>query len=372
MKLPIFKLEEYFNNREFISEYLFSSSDMESYSVRNLLELDSTKNFEKFLDLKLNYIEPKGSSFLIDEILKEYPKFNKDNIHCFSGAEEGIYSFFKSNFNTQDHFIIITPCYQSLLDIPKSMGCKISKINLENKNRNWIIDIDKIKKEIKKNTKCIVLNNPHNPTGALISKDEQYELIEISRKNGIIIFSDEVYRGLEHNLEHQLLPFSIAYENAVSLSVMSKSYGLAGLRIGWLSSQNLKLIKNAALYKHYLSICNSSVSEFLATIALQNKEYILKNNRNILLNNLKLIKNFIDNYQNKIQWNIPKGGCIAFPKILLNINIDKFADELLKKHKVLILPGSVFSVKGSFFRIGYGRKNFPEALEHFKSFLDKF
>ena len=138
----------------------------------------------------------------------------------------------------------------------------------------------------------IAINYPHNPTGKVISLDLLNDLIEISRKHDIYLFSDEVYRLMERDANKRLPQIADAYENGISLNVMSKAYGLPGLRIGWIASQDLQLLDKMEKMKHYLSICNSSPSEFLAVVALKSGEQILSRNRKIIEDNLKLLNPF--------------------------------------------------------------------------------
>jgi aspartate/methionine/tyrosine aminotransferase len=191
----------------------------------------------------------------------------------------------------EDHVIVITPAYQSLLSVAAAAvsndernGDGITTIDVEVISNRWTIDINKIKLSIKNNTKMMIMNFPHNPTGALLTKDEQNEIINICKEHkytcasnnnnddgngngnsniiekeekGIILFFDEVYRGLEINHSNRLEPICTLYDKGISLGVMSKSLGMAGLRIGWLVTQNIEMLNSISMYKHYLSICNS-------------------------------------------------------------------------------------------------------------------
>jgi aspartate/methionine/tyrosine aminotransferase len=371
MKLPIFKLEEYLGEREFSTEIMFSGSDMESFSLQEILSMASEDSLKIWYDLRLSYTEPRGNPLLLHELNKRYQlRSALHNICVFSGAEEAIYAAFNTILNKDDHAIILTPCYQSLVDIPKYIG-EVTEVKLKFLNGQCFFDMAEIEKSVRKNTKLLIINFPHNPSGALMSKEEQFFLIELARRHGFYIFSDEVYRGLEHDKENQLPSMASVYEKGISLGVMSKSYGLAGLRIGWLATQDSVLLKNLERMKYYLSICNSAPSEILALIALQNEEKIHSRNLDILKTNLKLLKLFFQDHSDVFEWYEPKGGCIAFPKLILKQNVYDFAENLRKNEGVLLLPGNIFDDENNHFRIGYGRLNMSEAIFRTKRFLKK-
>lgn len=370
MKLPIFKLEEYLSEREFNCEIMFSGSDMETYQMHELLNLASPQTKEIWDSLNLSYTHPKGHPILLEEINKRYQLPSSfENICTFNGAEEAIYVALTNILNKDDHAIVFSPCYQSLKDLPKHL-CEVSELPMEFSNGMCSFNLDILPTLIKKNTKIIIINFPHNPTGHIISKNELNFLIEIARKHNLYIFSDEVYRGLEINEADQLPPVASIYEKGISLGVLSKSYGLPGLRIGWLTSQDKQLMTKVSQFKHYLTICNGAPSEILAIIALQNEAAIYNRNQKIIEKNLKLLRNFFLNRNEIFEWFEPKGGCIAYPKLKLNTSAYDFCEQFSQKQKVQLLPGDVFDHYENHFRVGFGRVNMPEALKRFDIFLN--
>lgn len=370
MKYSEFKLESFLATREFSAPFNFCASDLESHSMQEIVHMADEQGLDLWNHLKLGYTETMGHPLLRDEICKLYGKhFRKEQILCFAGAEEGIYCMAHTLLEPQDHAIIVTPCYQSLESLPSSI-CSITKIQLEHKD-GWELHIDHIRGAIKPNTKLIVLNFPHNPTGALITADTQLKIIELARKHDLWIFSDEVYRLLEINPTDRLPPFASIYEKGLSLSVMSKAYGLAGLRIGWIACQDVQLIGKMNKLKHYLSICNSGPSEILSLIALKASPKIHARNRNIMLDNLKLLDQFFEEYAEWFEWIRPKGGCIGYPLFKGDISIDEITDDLLVETGVLILPGSVYDDPRNHFRISFGRQSMPQALKKFVQYVDK-
>lgn len=370
MKLPLFKLEDYLSEREFQAEYMFCSSDMETHSVAEIVSMADAESIALWNNLKLNYTEPFGNPILREEIAKIYsPSIAGNNILCFAGAEEGIFCMSHALLDKDSHAIIVTPCYQSLEAIPSSI-CEVTKISLSYED-GWQLDLEKIKDNIRPNTKLIIVNYPHNPTGAMITVDEQRKLIEICREKGIWLFSDEVYRLLELDQADRLPPMASQYEKGFSLGVMSKAYGLAGLRIGWITCQDKEALQKMSNLKHYLSICNSAPSEVLSLMALRSSEKVLSRNLSLMRDNINKLDQFFENYSTWFEWKRPKGGCVGFPRLKASVSIESFAEQLMEKCSVLLLPGSVFDASGNHFRISFGRKIMPEALNRFQNFIEQ-
>lgn len=189
-------------------------------------------------NLRLSYTEVQGLPTLRDTVAQElYHGLKSDNILMFSGAEEGIFCALHTIIEAGDHVIILTPCYQSLLEIPRLKGAEITEIQLKESN-DWRIDLNAIQDAIQDNTKCIIINFPHNPTGQVIEEDELKSLITLCEARGIWLFSDEVYRLLGAPNKPWASPAACLYDKALSLGVMSKAFGMAGLRVGWIACQN--------------------------------------------------------------------------------------------------------------------------------------
>jgi len=371
MKIPPFKLEEFWKKYEFTSPYLLCCSDAESWRLDEILKLADPESKKLWDSLTLGYTESPGHPILRQEIAQLYSSIKSDQLLTLAGAEEGIYCSMRTLIEPGDHAIVIDPCYQSLATLSHSFGADVTRIVLDPKNQ-WQLKLEEVKKAFRPNTKLLILNYPHNPTGALLTKQVFDGLIDLARKTGAYIFCDEVYRYLEIDESQRLPSIADAYEKGIALNVMTKSFGLAGLRISWLATQDINLLQQVGSYKLYTSICNSAPSEILALIALRAKETILKRNRTIMLENFKILDSFIQRHQKLLSWVPPQSGTIAVIKLLLPIPIVTFAEELLEKTGVLIMPGSVFDLPGNFFRIGFGKKNMPEALNLFEQFLNKY
>lgn len=370
MKIPDFRLERYFAEYEFNAPYLMCCSDCESYSAAQLFEMEPDLK-ENFSNLWLGYTESSGHPKLREQIAGLYTQTKPEHILVHSGAEEAIFNFMNAYLKTGDHVIVHFPCYQSLFDVAESIGCEVTPWQTSAKDE-WSLDLDFLKKHLKKNTKAVIINNPHNPTGYLMNKPDFEGLAKLSQEHGFIIFSDEVYRFLEYDDKNRLPALCDMDERGVSLGVMSKSFGLAGLRIGWIATRNQKIFEKMAAFKDYTTICNSAPSEILAISALKIKKQIVARNLSIIHDNLDLLNVFFKKHEDLFQWNTPVAGPIAFPAIKTG-NADTFCKNVLEKSGVLLLPGSLYHKDyRKHFRIGFGRKNMSSCLEKFDDYLSMF
>ncbi|AQS59407.1 aminotransferase class I/II-fold pyridoxal phosphate-dependent enzyme [Desulforamulus ferrireducens] len=368
MKLQDFKLERYFAKYEFNAPYLLCCSDCESFTVKEILELGGSAAADDFANLWLGYTEAQGHPELRRVIANLYRTVSEHNVLVCSGAEEAIFIFMNTALNRGNHVIVQYPCYQSLHEIARSIGCEITHWEMNEEN-NWQPDLDFLKSKIKDNTRAIIINSPHNPTGFSFSQDAFNQIVHLAREKNILLFSDEVYRGLEYDQSDQLPAACDIYENAVSLGVMSKTYGLAGLRIGWIATHNQAIYQQMASFKDYTSICNSAPSEFLATLALRHHEQLAERNLGIIKKNLQLLDHFFSKYEHLFNWQKPKAGPIAFPSIKWDGHVEDFCHDLVTKQGVLLLPGNYYDFGERNFRIGFGRKNMPQCLEALEKYL---
>lgn len=366
--IPAFKLEEFWKKYEFSAPHLLCPSDAETWLLKDIVAMADPETRLLWDNLSLGYTESPGLPALRKEIARLYDSLEIDHILTTAGAEEGIYCAMHSLISPGDHVIVVSPTYQSLITLPESLGAEITFVDIRSKDK-WKLDSDRIQSAWRPSTKLLLLVCPHNPTGTLIERDVYEKMISLARKTGAFIFCDEVYRFLEIDETERLPAIADAYEKGVSLNVMTKSFGLAGLRIGWLASKDREFLQKVNSYKMYTSICNSAPSEILALVALRSKDKILKRNREIVLRNVDLLDAFVKRHPASISWVRPQSGTIAFMELLLSIPIERFTEELVKKTGVLIIPAAIFDCPGNYFRIGFGRKNMPEVLNRFEQFL---
>ncbi|MEW6696223.1 MAG: aminotransferase class I/II-fold pyridoxal phosphate-dependent enzyme [Bacillota bacterium] len=368
MKLQDFKLERYFAKYEFNAPYLLCCSDCESYTIKEILALDGERAASAFDNQWLGYTESLGNPELRRQIAALYRTMEDRDVLVTSGAEEAIFIFMNIALEQGDHVIVQYPCYQSLFEIARSIGCEVTKWEMKEEN-NWELDLDFLKDNIRENTRAIIINSPHNPTGYLPSQEKFNSIIELAGNKGILLFSDEVYRCLEYDEADRLEAACDLYENAVSLGVMSKTYGLAGLRIGWVATKNSGIFHKMASFKDYTSICNSAPSEFLAALALKHHQQLAQRNLTIIKDNLSELDLFFAKYPELFDWRRPKAGPIAFPSIKWGDPVENFCTDVVNSKGVLLLPGNYYDFGNRNFRIGFGRKNMPACVEKLDEYL---
>ncbi|MBI2743790.1 MAG: aminotransferase class I/II-fold pyridoxal phosphate-dependent enzyme [Chlamydiales bacterium] len=369
MKLPTFKLEKYFDRHEFHAPYILCGSDNEPLKMRELLAMADEESLELWESLSLGYTPVPGAPLLRKEIAKLYQNIGEREIGTFAGAEEAIFAAMSVIVRPGDHVIVPTPCYQSLSTLPKELGAEVSLLPLKERSGGWVFEVEDLIKLVTPKTRLIVINFPHNPTGVHIDRKTLERIVECAKSTGAYLLSDEVYRFSEHRSPTSLIAAADLYEKAISLGVMSKTFGLAGLRIGWLATKDSELLEECLDYKFYLSICNSGPSEILALMALRAKERILERNLNIIRRNLELLDRFFEKYPKLFAWKRPTAGSTAFPKLLAQMPIREFTDDLVSREGVMLLPGSVYEISGNYFRLGFGRKDMPEALNRLERYV---
>ncbi len=370
--LPPFRLETYFARWEFNARYHLSASDAQALPLAALLDLASPEDRAAWEALPLGYTETRGGPGLLEAIASTYESISPAELLCFAGAEEAIYSAMHTILRPGDHTITIIPNYQSLESVPLTLG-EVTGIPLDPES-NWDLDLDRVRDAIRPSTRLLCINFPHNPTGKVIARSALDGLVALAREHGFYLFSDEVYRGVERDPARRLPQVADLYEKGLSLGVMSKAYGLPGLRIGWVACQDAAVLQRMEEVKHYLSICNSAPSEWLAMIALKAADQILQRNRGLIKANLHLLDAFFARHTDRFEWRLPDGGCIGYPRYLGPEGVERFTQSLVETAGVLLLPASIFqSALGPTptdrFRIGYGRSGLAEGLAALETFL---
>jgi aspartate/methionine/tyrosine aminotransferase len=369
-----FALEVFFSKWEFTARYNLCASDMQSMTLSELLDMADATDRAAWDSLYLGYTETWGSPSLRETIASTYDTISSDQVLTFVGAQEGIFAAMHALLRPDDHVITVIPNYQSVESVPLSI-CETTGIPLD-PNNNWDLDLDLVRKAIRPNTRLISTNFPNNPSGKVISRQTLDSLIALARSRGIYIFSDEVYRLLERRPEMTLPQVADLYERGLSLGVMSKAYGLSGLRLGWVACKDLELLRMLERVKHYTSICSPAPSELLSQVALKARDRILARNRALIAKNLPLLESFFDEHAHLFEWALPDGGCIGFPRYLGREGVEAFAEDLVEQTGVLLLPASVYKsdlgvTPTDRFRVGYGRANLEEGLAAMRTHLRK-
>ena len=369
MKIKPFALERYFAKHEFSSPYLLSCSDCEPLALKELLNMADAETHALWENLSLGYTESQGHPLLLQEIAKLYDGITPQHIVEIV-PEEGIFIAMNVLLEPEDHVITTFPGYQSLFEIAVSIGCQVSKWQPDFA-RGLRFSVNELKRLVRENTKLIVINFPHNPTGALLNRTELQEIVTWAKEKNIRIFSDEMYRFTELTTTDLLPSVCELSPTGISLFGLSKSFSLPGLRVGWLVSRDLNIIESIMSYKDYTTICGSAPSKVLAIIALRAKKAILARNRAIITHNIKSLDKFFEDHSAIFTWHKPRGGTVGFPELLLDIPIDQFCKQLLEQKGVMLLPASVIGCQRNHFRVGFGRRDLPKVLGKLSEFLNE-
>ena len=358
-------LESYFARWRSAARHQMTSSDSQSLSLTELLSAADGEDLRRWDMLQLSYSDPKGAMWLRETIASVYQRLTAELVLCFAGAQEGIYAAMHALLSTDDHAIVVTPNYQSVESILVDL-CAVTGIALD-PAYNWALDIEAVAAAIRPNTRLISINFPNNPTGKILERDRFDALVELCRRHGIWLFSDEVYRLIERNPTMRLPAAVDAYERGISLGCISKSYGLPGLRIGWIACRDPAILCKMERVKHYLSNCVAAPCELLAQIALKASTRILARNRLIADGNVRLLNKFLAARADLFHWHVPDGGVVGYPRYDGADGVEEFCARLVEEWGVLLLPASVFNSKvapspDNRFRIGFGRRDFPMGL----------
>ncbi len=368
MRIAEFALERFFARWEFAVRHLLCASDVEGWSMADLLGLADEETAALWSTLRLGYTEAPGHPLLRAEIASLYKAVTANEVLVFAGAEEAIFCVANVAVGPGDHAIVTWPGYQSLYEVARAGGADVTLHELHEAD-GWDLDVDRLIASLRPSTRLVVVNAPHNPTGMLPTHAAWARLTSELADRRIHLLSDEVYRFLEFDPADRLAAGADAFDRGISLGVMSKSFALAGLRIGWLASRDRDLLARVAAFKDYTTICSSAPSEILALIGLRARDRVLERSRGIVERNLRLLDEFFAAHADRWTWVRPRGGSIGFPRLLGDEPAERFCERLVESEGVLLLPGSVIGHDGNHVRIGFGREDLPDALPGLERFL---
>jgi len=373
--LPDFRLEVHFSRWEFVARHNLTASDAQTMTVSELLALGSDEDRAAFDDLALGYVPTRGSDRLRAAIASTYATCGPEDVLAFAGAEEAMFWALQLLAEPGEHMVVTVPNYQALETVPRAAGIEVTGVLLDERD-DWRLHLDAVEAALRPTTRVVAVNFPNNPTGAVPDAETFAALVELCEERGIRLFSDEVYRGLELDPARTLPQAADLSPTALSLNVLSKSYGLPGLRIGWLACRDHTVLDRLERHKHYTSICNAGPSELLGAIALGAGAQVQARNRAIIAENLPQFDAFFARHPELFEWAPPHGGCVAFPRYLGAEGVEEMCRELLERQSVFLLPASIYRsdlapVPADRFRIGVGRRDPGPALAAFDAYLDR-
>ena len=333
MQLKPFRIERYYAQHEFSTRYMLSSSDCQSRTIAELLAFEPDAE-RRLHETWCGYTESSGSAELREAIAALYERAGADDVIVCSCAEEGIFLLYHALLAAGDHAIVETPCYESALELARSTGAAVSEWRRTFAGA-WAHDLDALRAALSPATRVLYVNQPHNPTGTLMERATFEAVAELAACD--------------------LLPAG------VSLGSISKSYGLPGLRLGWLVTRDRGLRQRLLALKDYTTICSSAPSEVLTALGLRHRERLLQRNLELVARNLALVERFFGRHADSFQWVRPTASPIGFPRVTGLGDVDALCVRLAGAG-VLLLPGSVYDVPDHV-RVGFGRGNLPEALD---------
>jgi aspartate/methionine/tyrosine aminotransferase len=369
MKIAPFATEHFFAHYEFSTPYQLCNSDCETVTVAELLSLAGIP-WEDFGRLSLGYTESHGNPFLREMIAASYQSVVTEDVLMLATPVEGIYLAARALLDPGDEVIVLTPAYDALVNMFEHVAGpqRVHRWAFRPAGSRWELDFDEVQGMITPRTRLLVVNFPHNPTGFLPTQAQLDQLVALVERHGLWLFYDEMYHGLVHSGTAPIPSAADLTARAVVLSGLSKSYGLPGLRTGWLVVKNPELRADLFNWKFYTSICPPAPSEFLALAALRVRDQLLARNIAQIEHNLGLAGDFFRRWPDLFTWRPPMAGSVALVGMAVP-SVESYATRLAAEAGVLIHPATTLGWDDHHMRMGFGRAGFGEALEHFEQVL---
>ena len=370
MKIKPFAVEEWMNAWEVGAKYNIAETCVDSISMNELFELtgeDKTEFLNRLCARRLSYGDIEGLPEFRKGVCGLYKTLNIENIVPTHGASGANHHVFYSLISPGDRVVSIMPTYQQLYSIPESYGADVQILHLSKEN-NYLPDLEKLRRLVKPKTKMICINNPNNPTGALMSEQMLREIVEIARSADAWILCDEVYRHLSQ--EDGWCPSIVdLYEKGISVSSMSKVFSLAGLRLGWIATHDMSVVKSCLSHRDYNLVSCGVFDEMLAAAALKHRDKLLERSRKIVRENLQILDDWVGS-EPHVSYVKPKAGTTALVYYDLDISSYEFCEEMYKKTGAFVTPGDCFEVPHSM-RIGYayGKQDLIDGLKAISEYI---
>lgn len=370
MKIKPFAVEEWMNAWEVGAKYNIAETCVDSISMNELFELtgeDKTEFLNRLCARRLSYGDIEGLPEFRKGVCGLYKTLNIENIVTTHGASGANHHVFYSLISPGDRVVSIMPTYQQLYSIPESYGADVQILHLSKEN-NYLPDLEKLRRLVTPKTKMICINNPNNPTGALMSEQMLREIVEIARSADAWILCDEVYRHLSQ--EDGWCPSIVdLYEKGISVSSMSKVFSLAGLRLGWIATHDMSVVKSCLSHRDYNLVSCGVFDEMLAAAALKHRDKLLERSRKIVRENLQILDDWVGS-EPHVSYVKPKAGTTALVYYDLDISSYEFCEEMYKKTGAFVTPGDCFEVPHSM-RIGYayGKQDLIDGLKAISEYI---
>ena len=306
----------------------------------------------KLSDLTLFYGEHRGDRSLRTLIAEQDAGLSPDDVLVTAGAAGALFIIATSLLSQSDHLVVVRPNYATNIETPKAIGCAISYIDLDF-DSSFAIYINEIEQNLRANTRIISVTCPHNPTGTMMSRTDLDALVALAERHGCHLLVDETYRDLSYGRK---LPAAASLSTrAISVSSLSKAFGIPGIRIGWLATRDAGLYERFLAAKEQIAICGSVIDEAIARHVLERRGDFLKTLMPGMAERRDIVQAWID-AEPLVDWVRPEGGVVGFPRLNVDkdFDLDRFYPRLLERHGTYVGPGHWFDMPKRFFRIGFG------------------
>jgi aspartate/methionine/tyrosine aminotransferase len=358
MKIDTFLLERWMTRHETHVRYDIAESGILPLSTEDLLSFEPAERrhetLQSLLRLPLGYSEARGTVELRTMLAETYRRGDADHILVTTGAIEANYLLFNVLLDAGDHMIAPYPAYQQLYSVPKAIGCDVSLWHV-GPETGYRYDVDALERLVTSRTKVIVVNTPHNPTGAMLAPDDARRVYAIAESVGAVVIGDEAYRWLAvPEGEPFAPPFFDLGERGISVGTLSKPFGLPGLRIGWIAGPP-DLIQQCWSLRDYISLSPGKLNDALAQLGMRHRDRIVTRNTEIIRSNLAEARTWMADRSSFLSWTPPRGGLLALLKYDLPLDSLPLADKLATEYSVMLAPGSAFGYERHL-RLGVGQR----------------
>jgi aspartate/methionine/tyrosine aminotransferase len=365
MELPSFPLVKWFAAADGRFDFSLSHSDCEPLSVADVLDVDAQNALANY---QLGYGAFSGLEELRQLVADRYASLESDDVLVFGGASEAIYTFMRTNLNPGDEVVVQSPCFNSLRGTAQAIGCRIVEWHPTDQ-MSCTFDVSELANLCTEQTKLIVFNFPHNPSGQTISEEELRAIVETAKRCDAMIFSDEQFRLLEISSTPTLPAACDLYDKAVSVTGVSKTFGMGGLRIGWLATRCRDVLERAQSYRYYTTEMTNTPCQMLAAEALRKGDEILTRNRSRINRNAENLRTFCSQHDEQLVLHPPQAGTMALVEQKTPLTSMEFCKQLLNDQRVFLVPGESMGISDRLLRFGFGRDDFSDGLERLGSFL---
>ncbi|CAN5589855.1 aminotransferase [soil metagenome] len=358
MKIETFALERWMTTYELDVDYDITESGIYPMSIRDLLDLASEPERDELIDVvfgtRLGYSEAKGTRELRAELASTYARTTDENVLVTTGAIEANFLLFNVLLEPGDHVVAIHPAYQQLYSVPRGIGCEVDLWRLTRESA-FRFDLDGLERLVRPETRMIVINTPHNPTGSALTEDELARIYALAEANDAWLLVDEAYRWLELPGSPELAPPGRNLgDRVISTGTFSKPFGLPGLRIGWLVAPE-EIVQACWELRDYITLSPGKLNDALAVFALRHRDQVIARNREIIVQNIGTIEGWLERNRDDVAWTRPAGGLLALLEYRLDIPSLELANRLAEEYSVMLAPGSAFEYEYHL-RVGLGQR----------------